>query len=53
MDVPAGYSQITSMTADKSLGGGTLGAVPANAAYAFITASVQAVRFRDDGTFSR
>lgn len=50
MDVPAGYSQLTTMTAAKNLGQGSLGAIPAGAAYALVTCEAQGVRWRDDST---
>lgn len=47
---PKGYSKITSLNTAKTLGGGSLGAVPAGAKYALIKTETQAVRWRDDGT---
>jgi hypothetical protein len=44
------YSQITGIDgAAKTLAQGSLGAIPASAAYALIQAEAQNVRWRDDG----
>jgi hypothetical protein len=47
---PLGYSQIADLSTAKGLGAGTLGSIPAGAAYALVVAETQDVRWCDDGT---
>lgn len=50
MLIPAGYSQIVALAGPKSLGDGTLGAIPSGTVLAIVQAESADVRWRDDQT---